>query len=127
MDPEAIDLSNTAYAGYYTSAQTRMYIGDVFIDELNSIEWGLNHNVVPLYGYCSRDADAYAWRARLAEVDQMGAGNRSAVIERALVEYIAKSAGIALTSEPHDSAEGRSFELVDPTGFPLTVFSDEAR
>jgi hypothetical protein len=37
-----------------------MYIGDVFIDELNSIEWGLNHNVVPLYGYCSRDADAYA-------------------------------------------------------------------
>lgn len=39
----------------------------------------------------------------------------------------AKSAGIALTSEPHDSAEGRSFELVDPTGFPLTVFSDEAR
>ena len=39
----------------------------------------------------------------------------------------AKSAGIALTSEPHDSAEGRSFALVDPTGFPLTVFSDEAR
>ena len=39
----------------------------------------------------------------------------------------AKSAGIPLTSEPQDSEEGRSFELVDPTGFPLTVFSEASR
>ena len=39
----------------------------------------------------------------------------------------ARKAGITLTSEPHDSDEGRSFELIDPTGFPLTVFSEESR
>jgi predicted lactoylglutathione lyase len=39
----------------------------------------------------------------------------------------AKSAGITLKSEPQDSEEGRSFELVDPSGFPLTVFSEASR
>ena len=39
----------------------------------------------------------------------------------------AKSAGITLTSEPHDTEwESRAFEVVDPTGFLLTVFSETA-
>jgi predicted lactoylglutathione lyase len=49
---------------------------------------------------------------------------------RAAVDQMAsraRSAGITLKSEPHDSEEGRSFELVDPSGFPLTVFSEASR
>lgn len=39
----------------------------------------------------------------------------------------AKSAGITLASEPHDTEwESRAFEVVDPTGFLLTVFSETA-
>jgi uncharacterized glyoxalase superfamily protein PhnB len=38
----------------------------------------------------------------------------------------AKSAGIALKSEPHDTEwKGRAFEVVDPTGFLLTVYSEK--
>jgi uncharacterized glyoxalase superfamily protein PhnB len=37
----------------------------------------------------------------------------------------AKSAGIALKSEPHDTEwKSRAFEVVDPTGFLLTIWSE---
>jgi uncharacterized glyoxalase superfamily protein PhnB len=37
----------------------------------------------------------------------------------------AKSAGITLKSEPHDTEwKSRAFEVVDPSGFLLTIFSE---
>jgi uncharacterized glyoxalase superfamily protein PhnB len=37
----------------------------------------------------------------------------------------ARDAGIALKSEPHDTEwESRAFEVVDPTGFLLTIYSE---
>ncbi len=37
----------------------------------------------------------------------------------------AKNAGITLTSEPRDTEwESRAFEVSDPSGFLLTVFSE---
>ena len=37
----------------------------------------------------------------------------------------AKNAGIALKSDPHDTEwQSRAFEVVDPTGFLLTIFSE---
>ena len=37
----------------------------------------------------------------------------------------ARNAGIALTSEPHDTEwQSRAFEVSDPSGFLLTIFSD---
>ena len=37
----------------------------------------------------------------------------------------AKSAGITLKSEPHDTEwKSRAFEVIDPSGFLLTVYSD---
>jgi uncharacterized glyoxalase superfamily protein PhnB len=37
----------------------------------------------------------------------------------------AKGAGIELKSEPHDTEwRGRAFEVVDPSGFLLTIFSE---
>ena len=37
----------------------------------------------------------------------------------------AKSAGITLKSEPHDTEwKSRAFEVIDPTGFLLTIFSE---
>jgi uncharacterized glyoxalase superfamily protein PhnB len=37
----------------------------------------------------------------------------------------AKSAGVRLGTEPHDTEwKGRAFEVTDPTGFILTIFSD---
>jgi predicted lactoylglutathione lyase len=37
----------------------------------------------------------------------------------------AKSAGITLKSEPHDTEwESRAFEVIDPSGFLLTIFSE---
>jgi len=37
----------------------------------------------------------------------------------------AKSAGVTLKSEPHDTEwKSRAFEVIDPTGFLLTIFSE---
>jgi endonuclease YncB( thermonuclease family) len=60
VDPEERNLAQDAYTGYFTSAQTKMYIDELFIDELVSIEWGIQENVVPVFGYSSKLADAYA-------------------------------------------------------------------
>ena len=60
VDREEVNLSRSAYLGYFTSAQTKMYIGNLFIDEMVSIEWSIQENSVPVFGYNSRFADAYA-------------------------------------------------------------------
>lgn len=40
----------------------------------------------------------------------------------------AKQAGVALTSEPHDTEWGtRAFDVTDPSGFMLTISSPESR
>ena len=39
----------------------------------------------------------------------------------------ARNAGITLKSEPHETEwESRAFEVIDPTGFLLTVFSEKS-
>ena len=58
-DPESVP-SNTAFQGYFTSVHAAAYIGDVFLDEMQVIQWALQSNTVPIYGYASRDADAFA-------------------------------------------------------------------
>jgi hypothetical protein len=50
---------NSAYQGYFTSAQVRLYIGNLFIDQLHTIQYALQQNNVPLFGYCSEFPDAY--------------------------------------------------------------------
>ncbi len=61
---------------------------------------------------------------------QKGIGVRlSFATKRAIVDEIAsraRSAGITLKSEPHDTEyRGRAFEVIDPSGFLLTIFSEE--
>ena len=60
-----------------------------------------------------------------------GIGVRLSISTPGSVDEIAtraKKAGITLKSEPRDTEWGsRAFELVDPTGFLLTVFSDASK
>lgn len=51
---------NTDQGTYFTMTQARLYIGRVFIDELNGIQFTLQNNKIPIYGYASRDFDAVA-------------------------------------------------------------------
>lgn len=60
---------------------------------------------------------------------QKGIGVRLAIsTTRSGVDEIAarlKGAGIALKSEPHDTEwQSRAFEIVDPSGFLLTIYSE---
>jgi hypothetical protein len=50
-DPYEGIYNNTSFNGYYTSAQCRVYIGNMFVDELASIQFAFQTNVVPVYNY----------------------------------------------------------------------------
>jgi hypothetical protein len=50
---------NSSFGKYFTTTQARMYIGNVFIDEFHDVQFALQSNKVPVYGYCSRDPDAF--------------------------------------------------------------------
>lgn len=58
VDPEFI-FPGTA-SGYVTATQAKMYIGNLFIDELNYVQFALQDNKIPIYGYRSRYFDALA-------------------------------------------------------------------
>jgi hypothetical protein len=51
---------NVNQGSYFTMTQARLYIGRIFIDELNGIQFTLQNNKIPIYGYASRDFDAIA-------------------------------------------------------------------
>lgn len=57
--PEFI-APNIVQGKYFTMTQARLYIGTLFIDELNSVQFTLQDNQIPIYGYASRDFDALA-------------------------------------------------------------------
>lgn len=57
--PEFI-APNTGQGTYFTMTQARMYIGGLFIDELNSLQFALQDNKIPVYGYASRFYDDMA-------------------------------------------------------------------
>jgi len=50
---------NSEFGMYFTTTQARMYIGNVFIDEFHDVQFALQRNKVPVYGYCSSDPDAF--------------------------------------------------------------------
>jgi hypothetical protein len=51
---------NSVDGKYFQAAQARMYIGNLFIDELNLCQFQLMDNKIPVYGYRSRFFDAMA-------------------------------------------------------------------
>lgn len=48
---------NTTQGTYLTMTQARLYIGNLFIDELNFCQYTLQANKVPVYGYASTNWD----------------------------------------------------------------------
>lgn len=50
---------NSDYDKYFTTIAARIYIGNLFIDECNTIQYALQDNAIPVYGYASRYVDAY--------------------------------------------------------------------
>ena len=60
---------------------------------------------------------------------QKGVGMRISVSTEQDIDQLAataKKAGVSLDTEPHDTPwGGRAFELTEPSGFKLTIFSPE--
>jgi hypothetical protein len=49
---------NGGFGRYFTATQARMYIGNLFIEELAGVQFVLQGNKVPIYGYASEAFDA---------------------------------------------------------------------
>jgi len=48
-----------AFNKYFTATQARVYVGNMFIDEVNGLQFVLQDNTIPIFGYASRYVDAY--------------------------------------------------------------------
>lgn len=48
-----------SYNKYFTATQARIYVGNLFIDEVNGLQFALQDNTIPIFGYASKYADAY--------------------------------------------------------------------
>jgi hypothetical protein len=59
-DAEVFTAANDQYGKYFTSQDARLYIGNVFIDENIYVQYTLQDNKIPIYGYRSRFYDAMA-------------------------------------------------------------------
>jgi hypothetical protein len=51
---------NSEDGKYFTSTQAQVYIGNLFIDELVNLQFAFQGNRIPIYGYSSEEADAFA-------------------------------------------------------------------
>jgi hypothetical protein len=59
-EPPEFIAPNTGQGTYFTMTQARMYIGTLFIDELNALQFALQDNKIPIFGYASRFYDTVA-------------------------------------------------------------------
>ncbi len=58
-DPEYLP-SDYGFQRYFTRAQRRLFINNIFIDEFHHIQWDLSYNLIPKFGYCSSKFDDVA-------------------------------------------------------------------
>jgi hypothetical protein len=85
-DPEYI-YPNSINGTYFTTTQARLYVGNVFLDEVNYVQFVLQDNKVPVYGYRSRYYDALAQGKSLVQ-GQLGINFVSeGYIRTLLLEY----------------------------------------
>jgi hypothetical protein len=50
----------TSKFDFYSGSQISVWFGNIFMDDINSIQWARNQNKVPIYGYASQNFDAVA-------------------------------------------------------------------
>lgn len=61
-------ITNTANGKrYYSAVDAELYFGDIFIDEVCSIQWSTQQQTLPLYGYNSYTFDDIALGTRLIQ------------------------------------------------------------
>jgi hypothetical protein len=58
---------NTDDGKYFTTSQARLYVGNLFVDEMDSLQMALQANKIPVYGYSSEDFDAIGRGKRLVQ------------------------------------------------------------
>jgi hypothetical protein len=52
---------------YFTGTQARIYVGNLFIDEIDTFYTVYNNNRIPVYGYSSKNVDAFGQGKRLVQ------------------------------------------------------------
>lgn len=52
---------------YFSGARVQIYFGDTFIEEITSLEYTLNENITPIYGFASTTFDKMARGTRIVQ------------------------------------------------------------
>lgn len=60
-----VSNSNGKTVRYFSSIDADIYFGDQYIDEVNSIQWQIQQNAMPIFGYNSYTVDTIATGSRM--------------------------------------------------------------
>lgn len=63
MSPDKFNKRNnyaTYKYDYFSGCQSKVYFGDVWVDDIITIQWSSSQNKTPIYGYASQNFDAVA-------------------------------------------------------------------
>ncbi|MGN0357148.1 MAG: hypothetical protein ACI4E0_04930 [Blautia sp.] len=106
--------SSSTITNYYSGTDARIYFGDIWVDEIVEIEFGLQEQVAPIYGYGS-----YTW-------DVVARGNRVVVGQFAInfkeVGYLQTILN-SLSSAMNTREEDKWFSLDEFNGVDLKVIA----
>lgn len=61
------NAGKTNYASYYSGTDIRVYFGDQWVDEIVEIEWSMQEQVAPIYGFASHTWDRIARGTRIVQ------------------------------------------------------------
>ena len=131
---------NSAYLQYFTSTQARLYIGDLFIDQMATIQWGMQQNNVPIFGYCSEFMDAigrgrsvvqgqlvlnyvhqgYLYAALKNYEKKSGAGSTASTVATTLTKLLRAAASPNATPDQKAQVAARTTQVLQSTD-PDTV------
>lgn len=116
---------NTSQGSYFTMTQARLYIGRLFIDELNAIQFTLQNNKIPIYGYASRDYDAIAQGKSLVQGQFTINFISEGYLYVALQEYI-NTVGVDGTPQSNqDSNQAQLNSLITQLQYPDPQWTPE--
>lgn len=59
--------NNEGFKRYFSSIDAEIYFGDIFIDDINRIEYSVLENTMPIFGYNSRSYDFLMYGTRMIQ------------------------------------------------------------
>jgi len=111
-------------AKYFAGQNVKIFFGDIFVDEINALNFSLTEQVAPIYGYASNTWDAVARGTRLIEGSFSINFTEASYLYLTLTQLTKRLRQNITKSESKDSASAPA--LFNPSSFKKNITLEQA-